>query len=82
MGAQFYGRITGGALDITIGPLLELWGFLKEDPALVSDQPSSKELDKTRQLVDYRAFRLDAIRGTAMLLKPGMRIDRTPLTRP
>jgi thiamine biosynthesis lipoprotein len=75
MGAQYYGRLTGGALDITIGPLLELWGFLKESPSLETGRPTSKELDKTRQIVDYSAIRLDAIRGTAMLLKPGMQID-------
>ena len=81
MGAQFYGKLTGGALDITIGPLLELWGFLQEDPALASDRPSSKELDKIRQIVDYNAIRLDAIRGTAMLMKTGMRIDAGAFTK-
>jgi thiamine biosynthesis lipoprotein len=81
MGAQYYGRLTGGALDITIGPLLELWGFLKEAPSLETDQPSAKELDKTRQIVDYNSINLDAIRGTAMLLKPGMRIDAGSFTK-
>ena len=81
MGAQYYGRLTGGALDITIGPLLELWGFLKEAPSLETDRPSAKELDKTRQIVDYNSINLDAIRGTAMLLKPGMRIDAGSFTK-
>ena len=80
MGAQFYGKLTGGALDITIGPLLELWGFLQEDPSLASDWPSAKELDKTRQIVDYKAIRLDAIRGTANFSNPacGSMRDRLP----
>ena len=81
MGAQHYGRLTGGALDITIGPLLELWGFLKEAPSLETDQPSPKELDKTRKIVDYNSIRLDAIRGNAMLLKTGMRIDAGSFTK-
>ncbi len=81
MGAQYYGRLTGGALDITIGPLLEVWGFLKEVPSLEADQPSSKELDKARQIVDYNSIRLDAIRGTAMLLKRGMRTDAGSFTK-
>jgi thiamine biosynthesis lipoprotein len=81
MGAQYYGKLTGGALDITIGPLLELWGFLKETPSLETDRPSSKELDKIRQIVDYNLIRLDAIRGKAMLLKPGMRIDAGSFTK-
>jgi thiamine biosynthesis lipoprotein len=81
MGALFYGGLTDGALDITIGPLLELWGFTQEEPTREAAPPSPNELDKTRQLVDFRALRLDAINGTAMLLKRGMWIDAGSFTK-
>ncbi len=79
--ARFYGEITGGALDITIGPLLKLWGFTGELPGISTKPPSAKELDKTKQIVDYRAIHLDAFRGTAWLAKRGMWIDCGSFTK-
>ena len=79
--AQFYGRLTGGALDITIGPLLKLWGFTQEIPAPEGGPPSPNELDKTKQIVDYNLINLDVINGTALLLKHGMWIDAGSFTK-
>ena len=81
LGAQFYGRLTGGALDITIGPLLTLWGFTREIPAPDGGPPSAHELEKTRWLVDYASLRLDAIKGTALLPRAGMWIDCGSFTK-
>ena len=81
MAVQFYGSLTDGALDITVGPLLAFWGFTQEEPAREAAPHSSNELDKIRQIVDYRALRLDAINGTAMLLKRGMWIDAGSFTK-
>jgi len=73
-GAKYYGALSGGALDITVGPLLRLWGFTQEEPRVQEEIPPNL-LVQAKQLVDYRLINLDAIKGTARLSKRGMWID-------
>jgi len=77
-----FGRLSGGALDITIGPLLKLWGFGKEEPGLAGGDPDAQALQKARSLVDYRALKLGSSKSAsgmvvykACLEKNGMWID-------
>lgn len=77
-----YGDLTGGALDITIGPLLRLWGFGKDDVGLEGDEPDPASLAQAQALVDYHALELSrrrswkgAARRSARLAKQGMWID-------
>jgi thiamine biosynthesis lipoprotein len=77
-----YGDMTGGALDITISPLLRLWGFGKDDVGLEGDEPEPAELEKAKALVDYHALELSrhrtwkgTIRRSARLTTKGMWID-------
>ncbi len=76
-----FADITGGAFDFTIGPLLKLWGFAKEKAGLDSDNPTLEEIEKTKELVNYRALKLEVVRNgnntirSAKLLKKGMYID-------
>lgn len=76
-----FGSLTGGALDITVGPLLQLWGFAQEKPGLAGGEPDRAAIKKAKQLVDYRAVELvndrrpeQSVR-TARLKKGGMWID-------
>ena len=80
-GAKYYGALSGGALDITIGPMLKIWGFAQEEPGVQAGLPSSKALDRARRLVDYRLIQLDAIKGTARLSKREMWIDTGSFTK-
>ena len=77
-----YGDITGGALDITIGPLLRLWGFGKDEVGLEGNDPDPASLAQARALVNYRALELSrhrswkgTIRRSARLAAKGMWID-------
>jgi len=74
-----FGKLSGGALDITIGPLLRLWGFAQEIPSMKGAGPNAQEIKKTRQLVDYRSLQVQQDvqggPGTARLAKKGMWID-------
>jgi thiamine biosynthesis lipoprotein len=79
--AKHLAALSGGALDITIGPLLKLWGFAQEEPGSKVGPPLPDVLDQTRQLVDYRLIQLDAIKGTAMIAKRGMWIDVGSFTK-
>lgn len=73
-GAKYYGDLSDGALDITIGPLLKVWGFARETPG-TPEPPSAASLDRAKRLVSYRLIQLDAIRGVAGLPQEGMWID-------
>ena len=79
-GAKYYGDLSGGALDITIGPLLKVWGFAQEAPGIQESPPASL-LDKAKLLVDYRLIHLDAIKGVARLPQKGMWIDTGSFTK-
>lgn len=49
--AQHISRLTDGAFDITVGPLVNLWGF---GPREVSKKPSDETIAKTLASVGYR----------------------------
>jgi thiamine biosynthesis lipoprotein len=79
--AKYYGGLSGGALDITVGPLLRLWGFAQEEPGIKKEPPQTSALEQAKQLVDYRLVHLDTIKGTARLPKSGMWIDTGSFTK-
>ena len=66
-----YGKITGGAFDPTIGPLVKLWdiGSGHEKVPLVAD------IDKNIRLVDYRQIMLTKEDSSAYLTGQGQSID-------
>ena len=66
-----FGAQTGGAFDVTIGPLWDLWPFRNKDRAL----PSQAEIDAAKKLVDCSRLELDEDAGTAYLPIKGMRVN-------
>ena len=60
-----------GTFDITIGPLIELWGIGRKGEYV----PSQSEIDKARSLVDYRMIEVDHANHTIYLSKEGMLLD-------
>ena len=48
-------NVIGGEYDITIMPLIRLWGFYKQNPIL----PSLEEIKKVRKLVGYKKIIID-----------------------
>jgi len=61
-------RLTDGLFDITVAPLLEVWGFYRGEKKI----PLSDEIVRTKRLVDYRRVRT---KGDSIIIDPGMRID-------
>lgn len=47
-------KIIGGEYDITIMPLIRLWGFYKQNPVL----PYFEKIKKVKRLVDYKKLLL------------------------
>jgi len=61
----------GGAFDVTIGPLTELWGIGRKGEYI----PSQAEIEQSLSLVDYRLIEVDETANTIYLPKAGMRLD-------
>ncbi len=63
--------LTGGAFDITVGPLVVLWQMrLKEGKV-----PTNAEIANVRRLVNYRNIVIDRKASTLYLKKTGMIMD-------
>jgi len=69
--AVAYSQETGGAFDVTVGPLVQLWGFL-EGPRHV---PSDGDIARARARIGYRKIELDPSHRTVRLTVPGMVLD-------
>ncbi|TVR63051.1 MAG: FAD:protein FMN transferase [Spirochaetaceae bacterium] len=66
-----YGVITGGAFDVSIAPLILLWGIGTPRERL----PAPDEVTSARSLVDFSRIVLDSDARTVFLPEPGMGID-------
>ncbi|WP_073257006.1 FAD:protein FMN transferase [Caldanaerovirga acetigignens] len=67
----YFSDLSGGKFDITVGPLVNLWG-IGTDKAHV---PEKSEIIEALKLINYRDVLLDENEKTIMLKKPGMAID-------
>lgn len=66
-----YAQISNGAFDITIYPIVKLWGITSEHPRV----PADTEIQDKLKLVDYRNVVLDEEKKTVYLKEAGMGID-------
>jgi thiamine biosynthesis lipoprotein len=67
---------SGGAYDVTVGPLVNLWGF-GPDPA-TRRVPEAAALEAARARVGWRKVEVDATKGRARK-DPGVRVDLSSL---
>ncbi len=72
------GRMTDGAFDVTVGPLMRLWGFFPERTGAV---PSESEVETALSRLGWRNVELDRDRRTVRFLKPGLEIDLAALAK-
>lgn len=69
--SRTYSEVSAGAFDITVPPLMALWGFRGgQRPAAL---PAAEAVAAALALVDWQAVELTA--GGARLARPGMRVD-------
>jgi thiamine biosynthesis lipoprotein len=64
-------RDSGGAFDISVGPLMKAWGFFRGEGRL----PAGRELQEARARVGYRHVVLDEAARTLRFTQPGMELD-------
>ena len=66
-----YSRESEGAFDITVGPLMKVWGFYKGSGHL----PHKPEVASALAKVGYRHLRLDPADRTVRFDRPGVEMD-------
>ena len=66
-----YSVASDGAFDITVGPLMRVWGFTKGEGAL----PRPADLSAARERVGYRHVHLDRGSRTVRFDRPGVELD-------
>ena len=69
--SQEVARKSGGAFDVTAGPLIRLW----REARRTGELPEPSALENARRLVGWRKLRLDQRRRSARLQLPGMKLD-------
>ena len=66
-----YSRVSHGAFDITVGPLMKAWGFFRGDGHL----PSVGDLAAARAVIGARHVRVDSAAGTVAFDAVGVELD-------
>ncbi|MBC2581803.1 FAD:protein FMN transferase [Clostridium sp. DJ247] len=66
-----YSKLSGGAWDITISPLINLWGIGTDNQKL----PSDSEIKAKLPMVGYNYISINEADNSVMLQKQGMAID-------
>ena len=69
--SNYFAGSTAGAFDVSIGPVMDLWGFGKSEQHV----PSDEEINRALSLVDYNKVKVDRNNMTVFLSKPGMSLD-------
>jgi len=69
--AQNFAALTEGAFDVTVKPIIDLWGIGKKDNYV----PTPDEIAAALGLTGFRRLAIDAAAGTVYLPQAGMGID-------
>ena len=66
-----YGRQSEGAFDITVGPLMRVWGFFKDEGRM----PAGSAVAEALEHVGYNHVQLDRRARTVRFVRPGVELD-------
>jgi thiamine biosynthesis lipoprotein len=69
--AQEVSKLSDGAFDVTVGPVVKLWRRARRTQKL----PDKEQLAKALELVGYEKVKLDPTKRTVQLAKEGMQLD-------
>jgi thiamine biosynthesis lipoprotein len=67
----YYSKLTNGAFDITVGPLVDMWRKCAE----ANSMPSPQQLADLKKIIGYEKIILDANDCSVKLAVEGMRLD-------
>lgn len=68
--AVYYSKLSKGIFDITVRPVMDLWGIRRNDIV-----PEEKVSSRIQRLVDYRDILIDEEEKTVMLQRPNQKLD-------
>lgn len=71
------GTLTGGALDVTVAPLVDAWGFGPQGRR--DETPGDDEIARLLEAVGWRYLELDAAVRTVRKTRPDVRCDLSAL---
>lgn len=66
-----YSKLTDGYFDITVSPLIKLWGIGTPQEKI----PTASEIKEKLALVNYKDISINEADSSVKLMKPGMSID-------
>jgi thiamine biosynthesis lipoprotein len=69
--AKEYSKLSGGAFDVTIGPIVKAWGINTPKQRI----PSNAEIEKLLDIVDYEDLIIDEDERKAKLQRPDQIVD-------
>ncbi|KAA5545185.1 FAD:protein FMN transferase [Roseiconus nitratireducens] len=69
--SQRWSERSGGAFDVTAGPLVRAWGFTQRR----GKKPGDAEIQQARERVGYQKMQLDADQRTVRFSCPGMEVN-------
>ena len=76
--AQRVARLSNGAFDITVGPLVDLWGF---GPSGITEPPSQQKLAELVAITGYEQITVDQANGRLRKADPACRIDLSAIAK-
>ena len=76
--AQRVARLTGGAFDITVGPLVDAWGF---GPSGATDTPGDERLRELVAITGFELIEVDAEHTTLRKTRRECRIDLSAIAK-
>jgi thiamine biosynthesis lipoprotein len=76
--AQRIAELSGGAFDITVGPLVDAWGF---GPADVDEMPSEELIDRLLNQVGHNKLKIDLERGLLIKSRPQLKLDLSAIAK-
>ncbi len=77
--ALAFSRRSGGAFDVTVGPLVDLWGFGPDEP--VATPPDPARIEAAQEDVGYAKLAADCERPALRKSVPGVRIDLSAIAK-
>ena len=70
---------TGGAYDVTVGPLVRFWGFTERRP--LAKMPTEEEIAQVRARIGWEKIALDLKGGKIRKLRPDIKIDLSSIAK-
>ncbi|MBX7255043.1 MAG: FAD:protein FMN transferase [Candidatus Hydrogenedentes bacterium] len=76
--SQRISELSGGAFDITVGPLVNAWGF---GPEKTSELPTDEQIAALKQRVGYKKIEIDAANSTLRKTQPDVYCDLSAIAQ-